>query len=72
MGGRLNIERILRWTRSRTPIEPDAAEVGTAFGMELSLQAEIGDADIDATAAAAEPVPGDAAAAADAARRDRA
>ena len=59
MGGRLNIERILRWTRGRTPVQPDAAEVGTAFGMELSLQPEIDDTDIDAAEAAAEPNPGD-------------
>ncbi len=72
MGGRLNIERIFGWTRRRTPLPPDAAEVGTAFGMELSLQAESGDADIDPPGAAAEPGPGTVAAtAADAARRGR-
>ena len=69
MGGRLNIERILRWTRGRTPLPPDAAEVGTAFGMELSLQAELGEDGIDAPGTASEPDEGSPAASGDGASR---
>lgn len=44
MGSRLGIERLFRWSRPRQPEPPDAAEVGTAFGMELSLQSDAADA----------------------------
>jgi hypothetical protein len=39
MGGKLGIERLFGWTRSRREADPvDAADVGTAYGMELSIE----------------------------------
>lgn len=41
MDGKLGWGRLFAWGRSRAqPQEPDAADVGTAFGMEISLQFE--------------------------------
>jgi hypothetical protein len=38
MDGRPRIEHLFRWTRARPEPEAiDAADVGTAFGMELSI-----------------------------------
>jgi len=42
MDGKQGLGRLWRWARARadaTPV-PDAADVGTAFGMELSIEAE--------------------------------
>jgi hypothetical protein len=39
MAGKSGIERLFRWTRTRPESDAiDAAEVGTAFGMELSIE----------------------------------
>jgi len=39
MRGKLGIERLFGWTRTRPEAEPvDPADVGTAFGMELSIE----------------------------------
>jgi hypothetical protein len=41
MDGKLGWSRLFAWGRARAqPQEPDAADVGTAFGMEISLQFE--------------------------------
>jgi hypothetical protein len=39
MRGKLGIERLFGWARARPEAEPvDPADVGTAFGMELSIE----------------------------------
>jgi hypothetical protein len=42
MDGKLRLDRLWRWSRVRPDADavPDAADVGTAFGMELSIEAE--------------------------------
>jgi hypothetical protein len=41
MESRLGLRRLLRWVLARaTPAAPDAADAGTAFGMELALEDE--------------------------------
>ena len=49
--GKQGLGRLWRWARSRlaTDAMPDAADVGTAFGMELSIEAaqrEAGETDV--------------------------
>ena len=40
MSAKLRLERLFRWAFARTaPRSIDAAEVGTAYGMELSIDA---------------------------------
>ena len=55
MDGKLRLDRLWRWARVRPDADaaPDAADVGTAFGMELSIEAEQREA--SEAAAAAEP-----------------
>ncbi len=40
--GKHGLGRLWRWARARLAADamPDAADVGTAFGMELSIEAE--------------------------------
>lgn len=41
MDGKLGLGRFWRWAQGqRQTAAPDAADVGTAFGMELSIEAE--------------------------------
>lgn len=42
MDGKQGLGRLWRWARARpaADVAPDAADVGTAFGMELSIEAE--------------------------------
>jgi len=40
MDGKLGLERLFRWTRMRAePQAVDAADMGTAYGMELTIDA---------------------------------
>jgi hypothetical protein len=53
MDSKLGLERLFRWARPRSASEViDAADVGTAYGMELSIDASQQAAD-DAKATAA-------------------
>lgn len=41
MNSKMSLERLLRWAwPGRNPDDTDAADVGTAFGMELSMEAQ--------------------------------
>lgn len=42
MDNKQGLGRLWRWARARpaADVVPDAADVGTAFGMELSIEAE--------------------------------
>jgi len=41
MDGKLGLRRLWRWAQAQRQTDaPDAADVGTAFGMELSIEAE--------------------------------
>jgi len=55
MDGKLGLDRLWRWARTRSDADValDAADVGTAFGIELSIEAEQREA--SDTAAALEP-----------------
>jgi hypothetical protein len=54
MDSKLKFSRLWRWVQTRPDANvPDAADVGTAFGMELSIEAEQREAN---QAAAAKPL----------------
>lgn len=56
MEGSLGLGRLLRWVRERNASPaPDAADAGTAFGMEMALEA--GQNQTDETRAEPPPAP---------------
>ena len=59
MDGKQRLGRLWRWARSRpaADVAPDAADVGTAYGMELSIEAERRDAGEAPAAKPAEDAP---------------
>lgn len=58
MEGSLGLGRLLRWVRERgASPAPDAADAGTAFGMEMALEA--GQAETDKARGEPPPAPSD-------------
>jgi len=59
MDGKQGLGRLWRWARARPAADGaiDAADVGTAFGMELSIEAERREADEAQAAKPAETAP---------------
>jgi len=59
MDSKQGLGRLWRWARARpaADVAPDAADVGTAFGMELSIEAEKREAGETQAAKPAEAAP---------------